>query len=351
MPRELNPYRLSSPYVFLVRMAVFLVLAGFVALVLFPQIRTAFLANPGLNGLIFFVFGVGIAIALRQVWRLRPEIAWVNGFRAGDPEIDLRSPPPLIAPMATLLGDRAGEPISPEIMRSILDSLGARLEESRDLLRYLTGLLIFLGLLGTFWGLQDTVSSVGRVIQSLQVGSGDTGVMFQELKNGLAAPLGGMGTAFASSLFGLAGSLVLGFLDLQGNQAQNRFYMELEDWLSTLTESESAAAARVEVDVSALEEQIERLTQALAGAATANAASGLAAGGLGAGAQGRAATAAMADLAEGVQGLVQHMRSEQQLLRSWVEAQAERQKEIQQLLQVLAREHDKETERGLRLTR
>src|SRR5690606_14298828 len=194
---------------------------------------------------------VGILMSIRQVMRLFPEVRWVNGFRRGDPGLAVNRPPVLLAPMATLLGgDRVGRmAITQQTMRGILDSIGTRLDESREIARYLTGLLVFLGLLGTFWGLLETVGSIGRVIQTLEVG-GDASRIFEDLKAGLAAPLGGMGIAFSSSLFGLAGSLILGFLDLQAGQAQTRFYTDLEDWLSTtvrdLGVSESAGSgARV----------------------------------------------------------------------------------------------------------
>ena len=172
-------------------------------------------------------------LAFRQVMRLYPEVAWVNNFRLADPGLAVERGPTLLAPMAAILGDRVGRmSMSAQLMRSILNSIGTRLDESRDLSRYMTGLLVFLGLLGTFWGLIETVGSVGNVIGSLKVG-GDAGSVFDSLKEGLAAPLSGMGISFSSSLFGLAGSLVLGFLDLQSGQAQNRFYTDLEDWLST----------------------------------------------------------------------------------------------------------------------
>src|SRR5881227_2820136 len=196
-------------------------------MVLYNQIWTAFLANPGLNALIIGVLVIGIALAFRQVIRLFPEIDWVNGFRLADPGLAVERPPVLLAPMAVLLRDRIGRmTISTQIMRGILDSIAARLDEARDMSRYMTGLLIFLGLLGTFWGLIETVGSVGNVINSLKPG-GDAGAIFDSLKEGLAAPLSGMGISFSSSLFGLAGSLVLGFLDLQTSQAQNRFYTDL----------------------------------------------------------------------------------------------------------------------------
>ncbi|UDQ88021.1 flagellar motor protein MotA, partial [Xanthobacter autotrophicus] len=234
MARVVDPFiKLSSPRIFLVRMLVFLALCAALAAVLHRQIVAAFLNNPGLNGVIFGVLAVGIILAIRQVYRLFPEVDWVNSFRLADPGLAVSRPPTLLAPMAALLGERLGRmTISQATMRSILDSIGTRLDESRDMGRYLTGLLVFLGLLGTFWGLLETVSSIGSVIGALQVGP-DVGSIFEDMKSGLAAPLGGMGTAFSSSLFGLSGSLVLGFLDLQAGQAQNRFYTDLEDWLST----------------------------------------------------------------------------------------------------------------------
>ncbi len=322
MAKDLDPYKLSSPNVFLIRMIIFLVIVAFVLLILYRQIFQAFMSNPGLNGLIIGVGLIGIVLAFRQVIRLFPEVRWVNGFRLGDPGLEVRNPPVLLAPMATLLGDRLGETlISPQTMRSILDSIGMRLDEARDITRYLTGLLVFLGLLGTFWGLLQTVGSVANTIQSLNVGSGDANVIFEDLKQGLEAPLSGMGTAFSSSLFGLTGSLILGFLDLQAGQAQNRFYTDLEDWLSTVTDltpEEMADVGMPPATAEALRMAIEKMSRA--------------------GAEGgasRAATQAMANLAEGIQGLVQHVRSEQQMMREWGERQAEEQAEVKRLLQAL----------------
>ncbi len=243
MARKYDPNKLSSPRIFLVRMLVFLVLCALVGVVLYRQILNAFMANPGLNGLIIGVLVIGILLSFRQVLRLFPEVAWVNSFRLADPGIAVERPPVLLAPMAALLGDRLGRmAISTPMMRGILDSIATRLDEARDLSRYLTGLLIFLGLLGTFWGLIETVGSVGKVVDTLKPG-GDPASVFETLREGLAAPLGGMGIAFSSSLFGLAGSLVLGFLDLQMSQAQNRFYTDLEDWLSTTVQDISAEPA------------------------------------------------------------------------------------------------------------
>jgi hypothetical protein len=326
MARDLDPYKLSSPRIFLIRMLIFLILAACIVAVLYQRLIQAFMANPGLNALIIFVLLLGIAFAFRQVLRLVPEVRWVNAYRLRDPGLELRDQPIMLAPMATILGDKVGRrAISLQGLRSILESIGMRLDEQREISRYLTGLLVFLGLLGTFWGLIETVGSVGSVINSLTVGSGNAGVVFEDLKNGLAAPLSGMGISFSSSLFGLAGSLVLGFLDLQAGQAQNRFYNELEDWLAaTVTDIEAEGLARggSEGDMAAIKSAIERMAHP---------------GELG---TGRTATAAMAQLAEGIQGLVQHMRSEQQMIRDWVESQAEQQRDIKSVLQRLTRERE-----------
>ncbi len=213
--RDIDPFKVSSPRIYLFRMLIFLVLGALLVIILHRQIWAAFLANPGLNGLIIGVLTIGILLSFRQVLRLFPEVAWVNGFRLADPGIAVERSPSLLAPMAVILGDRIGSmSLSTPAMRGILDSIANRLDEARDTSRYMTGLLVFLGLLGTFWGLIETVGSVGKVIEGLRVG-GDAAAMFDALKEGLAAPLGGMGISFSSSLFGLAGSLVLGFLDLQ----------------------------------------------------------------------------------------------------------------------------------------
>jgi len=329
MAKDLDPLKLSTPRIFLVRMTVFLILCLLVVVVLYKQILTAFVANPGLNALIIGVMLIGIALAFRQVIRLFREVNWVNGFRLADPGLAVDRPPILLAPMAALLGDRIGRmAISAQVMRGILDSIAARLDEARDLSRYMTGLLIFLGLLGTFWGLIDTVSSVGKVLEGLKVG-GDAGATFDALKEGLAAPLSGMGISFSSSLFGLAGSLVLGFLDLQTSQAQNRFYTELEDWLSTTVRDLGVAGADVSAIATAglpteLRGAIERLKEAVSE-----------------GGSSRAATAAMANLAEAIQGLVHHMRTEQQMIRDWVDSQAEQHRDIRRLLEILVRENAK----------
>jgi hypothetical protein len=324
MVRDLDPFRLSYPRIFLFRMTVFVVLCALLVIVLYKQIWAAFLANPGLNAIIVCVLLIGILLSYRQVFRLFREIAWVNGFRLADPGLAVSRPPVLLAPMASIFRDRVGPmATSPTVMRSLLDSIATRLDEARDLSRYMTGLLIFLGLLGTFWGLIETVGSVGKVIDGLKVG-GDAGAIFDALKEGLAAPLGGMGISFSSSLFGLAGSLVLGFLDLQTSQAQNRFYIELEDWLSTTVrdfDGAGAAHAGDAVSTSQIGDAIEKLKDAIAEAGS-----------------GRAATAAMASLAEAIHGLVNHMRAEQQMIRDWAQAQAHQHREMQRVLERIARE-------------
>src|SRR5713101_9941888 len=323
---EIELAKLSSPRIFVVRMLVFLVLCALVMVVLYKQIVTAFFANPGLNALIGAVLAIGIILSFRQVIRLYPEVAWVNNFRIADPGLAVeRQRPTLLAPMAAILGgERTGRmTISQQTMRHLLDSIATRLDEARDISRYMTGLLVFLGLLGTFWGLIETVGSVGKVIDGLKVG-GDAGALFDTLKEGLAAPLGGMGISFSSSLFGLAGSLILGFLDLQTSQAQNRFYIDLEDWLSTTVRdlgTEPTARPGGTAQMGEIGVAIEHLKEAIADSGS-----------------GRAATAAMASLAEAIHGLVNHMRTEQQMIRDWADAQAHQQREVQRLLERIARE-------------
>src|ERR1700685_3252646 len=304
MANTSDPARLTSPRMFLVRMLVFLVLCGLIAFVLQRQITNAFNANPWLNGLILAVLLIGIILSFLRVIRLFPEVKWVNSFRTADPGIAVAKAPTLLAPMTAILGgERIGRvAISAQTMRAFLDSLATRLDEARDISRYLTGLLVFLGLLGTFWGLIETVGSVGKVIDGLKVG-GDAGALFDTLKEGLAAPLGGMGISFSSSLFGLAGSLILGFLDLQTSQAQNRFYTNLEDWLATTVDDLPAVAPAAAGATPALSDALERLRNSITESTS-----------------GKATTAAMANLAEAIQGLVQHMRAEQQMIRDWGDA-------------------------------
>ncbi len=259
---------MTRPRRYVVRMVVFLAAVAVVVALLFPGLQRAFWTNAPLNSLILAVFAAGILYNFRQVFRLGREVTWIRDFRAdGGNE---PTPPRLLAPLAAVLGDRRKRlALSPPVLRSLLDGISARLDESRDLSRYTIGLLVFLGLLGTFWGLSQTIASIGQVIGSLQIGGTDIAKMFDALKAGLAAPLSGMGTAFSTSLFGLAGSLVLGFLDLQTGQAQNRFFNETEDWLSSATRLPGGAVigdmgdASVPAYVQALLEQTAESLEAL----------------------------------------------------------------------------------------
>ncbi len=237
---------MTKPSRFIIRVVLFLLLALFVVAALYDVIARAFMQNPALNGLIIGVLLLGIAYALRRILMLRAEVAWIEAFRTAGPGFSMAAPPRLLAPVAGALGEqdrRERASLNALSMRYLLDSISARLDESRDITRYQTGLLIFLGLLGTFWGLLETITAVGRVITDLSLTGDDMIVVFDDLKAGLAAPLSGMGTAFSSSLFGLAGSLVLGFIDLQATQAQNGFYNDLEEWLASLTRHSSADTA------------------------------------------------------------------------------------------------------------
>jgi hypothetical protein len=322
---DIDPFKVSSPRIFLVRMLLFLILAALIGVILYQQIWNAFGANPGLNSLIIIVLLIGIIFAFRQVIRLFPEVAWVNSFRLADPGLAVERSPTLLAPMASILGDRMGRmSMSTQTMRTLMDSIANRLDEARDISRYMTGLLVFLGLLGTFWGLIETVTSVKTVIQGLKVG-GDAGQMFEALKDGLGAPLGGMGISFSSSLFGLAGSLILGFLDLQTSQAQNRFYTDLEDWLATTVRDLGVETTPTAASGSALGGElrvaIDRLRESMV--------------------DGKQANTAIVNLAESLQGLIHHMRTEQQMIRDWVDAQAEQHRDIRKLLELLVRETHK----------
>jgi len=316
---EYDPHRLSSPQVFVLSMMVFLAIVAFIAAILTRQISAAFASNPGLNGLILGVLVVGILLAFQQTVRLFREVRWINSFRAGSEVTE----PVLLAPMKALLSRSSSMALSTSSMRSMLDSIATRLDESRDVLRYLTGLLIFLGLLGTFWGLLATIGSIGDTIQSLDPGGGDTGAVLDALKAGLAAPLAGMGTAFSSSLFGLSGSLILGFLDLQAGRAQTRFYTELENWLSSVTDLSSdivvpdGSRGDTSDEIRALSDRLRSMQET------------------GGSSNPRIATA-MANLADGISGLVKNMRSEQQIMRDWVEAQSEEQKAMRRTLERLA---------------
>ena len=322
-------HKLSNPVPFLWTMLIFLILVGFIAAILYRQAHTAFMSNPGLNGFILGVLIIGIVLVFTQVFSLIPEVRWFNSYRAAGSADRVGREPRLLAPMRALIGRRQTMALSPSSQRSILDSIGTRLDESREISRYLIGLLVFLGLLGTFWGLIGTISSISDVIQSLDPGSGGTNDILATIKSGLTAPLSGMGTAFSSSLLGLSGSLILGFLDIQAGRAQNRFYTELENWLSSVTDVgvdlapvAKAPAAGTSEDMKALTEQLRKLAAAQAKAAE--------------GGQSDKSLSAMANLAEGIQGLVKNMRNEQQMLRDWIEAQQEESKALRRTLDRLS---------------
>ena len=319
---------MTRPKVFLTRMTVFLGIVVVVAGVLFEVLQRSFMANPLLNGLILGVLVLGVAYIFRQVLSLYPEVQWIETFRRNQPGLSVQAPPKLLAPMATMLGERQSRlTLSALSMRTLLDGISSRLDESREISRYLIGLLIFLGLLGTFWGLLQTIFSVGAVVQNLSAGEGDVVAVFEDLKAGLQAPLTGMGTAFSSSLFGLAGSLVLGFLDLQASQAQNRFYNDLEEWLSSLTRLTSGVdvgdgGQSVPAYVNALLEQtaesLDNLQRTLArGDETRSSVDGR-----------------LLDLTEKLAMLTDQMRAEQALLVKLAESQLDMKPVLQRLTEI-----------------
>jgi hypothetical protein len=323
---------LLSPGVYLWRMFVFLVLVGLVIALLHERLWTAMLQNPGLNFLICFVLTAGIFYAFTQVLRLYPEIRWVNAFRIADPGLSISARPVLLAPMATMLRDRSGSlSLSATSMRSIMDSIASRLDEARDTGRYLVGLLVFLGLLGTFWGLLDTISTVGTTISAIDMRASDSVTVFDELKRGLAAPLRGMGTAFASSLLGLGGSLVLGFLELQASHAHSRFYNQLEEWLSGITELAPGGSQTSDYASRQLYAAIHDMHRAVLDLNERVSAIPRMDGGGGA-----PADEAVRELAKGVDQLVRQMRAEQKVVREWVDEQAAQQSEVATVLKELA---------------
>lgn len=223
-------FPIKGPGQYLFRMIVFLTIAGFVVYLLQEPLMVSIAANPPLNFGIIGVLVFGILFTMGQTVGLWPLVSWTQKFRDG---MRPRRVPGLLQPLANMVGHARDGEVEPIVVRAVLDSIGSRLDEPREISRYMVGLLIFLGLLGTFWGLLETVNAVGDTIKSLSVGSGPVEQTFDQLRAGLEAPLSGMGTAFSSSLIGLSGSLILGFLDLQMAQAQNRYYNDLEDWLSS----------------------------------------------------------------------------------------------------------------------
>jgi biopolymer transport protein ExbB/TolQ len=314
---------MTRPAVYLIRMLIFLAAVVVLAVFLSSALIIAFSTNPLLNSLIALVLFIGIGWNVRQVVRLTPEVRWAETFQQSRSRLAALPPPVLLAPMASMLATRGGKnadghdrfTLSAPAMRGLLDSLANRLDESRELSRYMTGLLIFLGLLGTFWGLLLTVGAVAAVINGMSVGSGDINALFDQLKSGLSKPLQGMGTAFSSSMFGLAGALVLGFLDLTAGQAQTRFFNELEEWLASLTrlssgvlggEGDSSVPVYVQALLEQTAENMENLQRILVR-----------------GEDGRVqANQAIMTLNERIGTLAETMRSNQQLMLRMAEQQA-----------------------------
>lgn len=263
---------MSRPSRALIWMGAFLLAVLALIALAAPRLLEMFLANPFFNGIILLVLVAGIVVNLRQMLVLSREVEWIESFRRSNPERGTIGQPVLLAPMARMLGDRerGRASLSASSMRTLLDSVQSRLEESRDLSRYLIGLAIFLGLLGTFWGLLVTIRSVSDIIGSLDVGN-DAAAMFGALKQNLREPLAGMSTSFSTSLFGLASSLVIGFLDLQAGHAQNRFANELEEWLSGMThltsgkqiEGDASIPAYVEALLEQTADGLERMQRAI----------------------------------------------------------------------------------------
>ncbi|MBT8413814.1 MAG: biopolymer transporter ExbB [Boseongicola sp.] len=258
----------TQPYRQILTMLIVLGLVGAGAYVAYPQVAPVFLANPYLNGFIAFVFIIGVFACFWQVYQLVSSVIWIEGFAKDRPGHQFTAAPRLLAPLANLLRKRGARmQLGVSSTRSVLDSVATRIDEARDITRYIVNLLIFLGLLGTFYGLATTVPAVVDTIRSLAPQEGDSGVaVFERLMTGLEAQLGGMGVAFASSLLGLAGSLVVGLLELFASHGQNRFYRELEEWLSTITRigySADEGGGETSIDTGAIAQLSEHMAERL----------------------------------------------------------------------------------------
>ncbi|MBL1419448.1 MAG: MotA/TolQ/ExbB proton channel family protein [Alphaproteobacteria bacterium] len=331
--------KITKPRMFILRMLIFLAFVSIAVTILYKDLIDAFMSNPFLNGLIFFTILFGILFTIRQIMRLYPEIRWLNNLRIADPTIQSGRQPKLLAPMATMLGNQTGEvTLSTNSMRTLLDSIGARLDEAHEISRYITGLLVFLGLLGTFWGLLGTLNSIAGTISGLDAGAGEASAVFEELKAGLEAPLQGMATAFSSSLFGLAGSLVIGFMDIQANQAQNRFYLELEDWLSTVTDitdgsheapyGGSAATPQINFAIQDMQKSIAKMDNRMDEHVFNT----------------MAGNEAINSIAEGVQHIAEQVRQEGENVRELVDHQNQQNAEMSSLLQRLQAQNPENAE-------
>ena len=309
---------MSSPLPYLVRMLLFLAAVVVLAYLLHHDLLRVFMNTPILNSVIVAVLVIGIFFVMRQVISLWPEVRWLRRFQhreEGAPPLETHSIN-LLVPLAAMVGDRQDHfRLQPTVTRAVLDGIATRLDERRELTRYLIGLLIFLGLLGTFWGLLETIGAVADAISGLQVASGDAIQMFAKLKESIEGPLKGMATAFGASLFGLSGSLVLGFLELQASQAQGRFHIELEEWLAGATrlssgvqvEGEQGVSAYVEALLERTADGLDEMTRTLRRAE-----------------EGREATvSASATLVERLASLAEAMRGQQTLLARMAEQSIE----------------------------
>jgi len=308
-------------------MAVFVVGVALLAALLEPALFPFFMGNPWVNGIIVGILVAGIAYIFHQVALLNREVAWFEKFRLNQTHAGSDTAPRLLAPMATMLGAGRGGRVSlsPMSLRTLLDGISTRLDETRETSRYLIGLLVFLGLLGTFYGLLETVQSVKGVLGGLSLGGGDLGAAFADMKTRLETPLGGMSTAFSASLFGLSGSLVLGFLDLQAGLAQNRFYNELEELLSGYTRLSGGGPA-VELGEASVPAYIQALLEQ-----TADSLDNLQRI-LSRGEESRiAANAPIISLAEKLSALTDQMRAEQSLMLRLAEQQIELKPVLQKL--------------------
>lgn len=321
---------MSNPNRVLIWMVIFMIAVGLLVTLLFEPLKSAFMVNEIFNGIILAVMGIGILFNLRLVVGLNPDVVWINTYDKTKELPPESYRPYFLNPMIKMFSGRnqRGFFMSALTMRSLLDGIQTRLDESRDISRYMIGLLIFLGLLGTFWGLLDTVVGVGDVISGLSA-HGDLAATFEKLTRDLEGPLSGMGTAFSSSLFGLSGSLIVGFFDLQSGHAQNRFYNDLEEWLSELThlpsatfgsEGERTMSAYIEGLLEQTADSLEKLQRTMSKSEELR----------------RNDIAMQQNLAEKVSLLADQMRSEQKMVSTLAKNQQELQPLMAQLAQLMA---------------
>lgn len=335
---------MTRPHGPLLRMLMFVGVVGAGSVLILDPLLQAYFANAFLNGVILIALLIGVAIDFWMVLKLNREIAWIENFKRGRHGVQTSiATPRLLAPAATMLAERTDRgrqlSLSTTAMQTLLDGVAARLDEAREVSRYMVGLLVFLGLLGTFWGLMQTVQSIGDVIADVEIGGADASQAIEELKLGLEAPLAGMGTAFSSSLFGLAGSLILGFLGLQAGQAQNRFYNDLEDWFSGFTrlggagpmsEGEHSAPAYIQALLEQTADSLESLQRTIARAEESRTASHM----------------NIQELTEKLDALATSMRTEQDLMLKLAEGQQRLQAALETMSENVAAARADETTRA-----